>query len=51
VRSSPLGSLLPTVNQLRVAGIPLFVFGTFAAVIAVAGVVAYRRFGAPRKRG
>lgn len=51
VRSSPLGSLLPTVNQLRVAGIPLLVFGTFAAVIAVAGVVAYRRFGAPRKRG
>lgn len=51
VRSSPLGSLLPTVNQLRVAGIPLLVFGTFAAVIAAAGVVAYRRFGAPRKRG
>ena len=51
VRSSPLGSLLPTVNQLRVAGVPLLVFGTFAAIIAAVGVVAFRRFGTPRKRG
>ena len=47
--ASPLGSLLPTVNQLRSAGIPLAVFAIFAAIIAAAVVTAFRRFGAPRK--
>ena len=47
--ASPLGSLLPTVNQLRSAGIPLAVFAIFAAIVAVTIVTAFRRFGAPRK--
>lgn len=47
--SSPLGSLLPTVHQLRSAGIPLAVFAIFAAIAAAAVVAGFRRFGALRK--
>lgn len=47
--NSPLGTLLPTVNQLRVAGIPLLVFGGFAAIGGVLIALALRHFRSLRK--
>lgn len=46
---SPLGSLLPTVHQLRVAGVPLLVLVVFGSVAVVLLVVGIRR--ALRARG
>ncbi|UDF14671.1 S8 family serine peptidase [Antiquaquibacter oligotrophicus] len=46
---SPLGVLLPTMNQLRIVGIPLLVFGAFLALAGVAVGVAVRHFRSLRK--
>lgn len=46
---SPLGSLLPTPNQLRVAGVPLLVFAVFGAAFVVVVVVAVRHFRSLRQ--
>ncbi|MDZ4045117.1 MAG: S8 family serine peptidase [Rhodoglobus sp.] len=40
---SPLGTLLPTANQLRVAGIPLAVFGIFLTIATIAVSFGIRR--------
>ncbi len=47
--NSPLGTLLPTVNQLRVGGIPLLVFGAFAAIGGILIALALRHFRSLRK--
>ncbi|MGX5679791.1 S8 family peptidase [Schumannella luteola] len=47
--TSPLGTLLPTVNQLRVAGIPLLVFGAFVAIAAAVVALGVRRTKRARK--
>ncbi|MDO7883288.1 S8 family peptidase [Salinibacterium soli] len=47
--SSPLGTLLPTVNELRVAGIPLLVFAVFLAIAGAAVALGIRRTKRARK--
>lgn len=44
---SPLGTLLPTVNQLRNVGIPLVVLAVFLALATTLVIMAVRRFRAP----
>jgi subtilisin family serine protease len=46
---NPLGTILPTVNLLRNAGIPLLVFLVFGALLGWACVVGVRLFRSPRK--
>lgn len=46
---SSLGVLMPTVHQLRVAGVPLLVFVVFATLVVVAGGLAVRHFRSLRK--
>ena len=46
---SALGVLLPTVQQLRVAGVPLLVFVVFGTLVVVAGALAIRHFRSLRK--
>ena len=42
--ADPLGTLLPSVNQLRFAGVPLLVLAVFAALLVWLAVVGVRRF-------
>jgi hypothetical protein len=42
--ASPLGTLLPSVIQLRSVGLPLLVFAVFAALLAWLVVAGVRRF-------
>jgi len=47
---SPLGSVLPTVNQLRNVGVPLAVILLFAGILAGVLTLAFRRFRRARQR-
>lgn len=49
--ANPLGTVLPTVNLLRNAGVPLLVFVVFAALIAYVALRAVRRARAGRRTG
>ncbi|MBU1587077.1 MAG: peptidase S8, partial [Actinobacteria bacterium] len=49
--ANPLGTVLPTVNLLRNAGVPLLVFVVFAALIAHVALRAVRRARAGRRTG
>jgi type VII secretion-associated serine protease mycosin len=42
--ADPLGTMLPSVNQLRFVGVPLLVLTVFAALLVWLAVVAVRRF-------
>jgi type VII secretion-associated serine protease mycosin len=48
--TSPLGSILPSVEQLRDVGIPLLLFGGFGAALIVLLVALGRQFGWVRRR-
>jgi type VII secretion-associated serine protease mycosin len=48
--SGPLGTLLPTVAQLRDVGIPLLVFGGFGTALVLMLVTLLRQFGRLRRR-
>jgi len=48
--SNPLGTLLPTVAQLRDVGIPLLVFGVFGASFVLLVAAATRQFRAARRK-
>ena len=48
--ATPLGTLLPTVAQLRDVGIPLLVFAGFGAALVVVLVGLRRQFGWTRRR-
>ena len=45
----PTGTLLPSVNQLRDAGLPLLVFTVFAGALVTVGLLAVRRFRGHRQ--
>jgi type VII secretion-associated serine protease mycosin len=47
--ADPLGTLLPSMNQLRFVGVPLLVLTVFAALLVWLAVVAVRRFTAARR--
>jgi type VII secretion-associated serine protease mycosin len=47
---SPLGAVLPSIDQLRFVGIPLLVFVTFALAFGTLGWFALRQFGRVRDR-
>jgi subtilase family serine protease len=42
--ADPLGTMLPSVNQLRFVGVPVLVLTVFAALLVWLAVVAVRRF-------
>ncbi|MCC6855264.1 MAG: hypothetical protein IT189_04290 [Microbacteriaceae bacterium] len=46
---NPLGTILPTVNQLRNVGIPLAVLAVFLALAVGVVVAAVRRFRGTRR--
>ena len=48
--ANPLGSILPSVEQLRDVGIPLLLFGGFGAALIVLLVALGRQFGWVRRR-
>jgi type VII secretion-associated serine protease mycosin len=48
--TSPLGSILPSVEQLRDVGIPLLLFGGFGAALVVLLIALGRQFGWVRRR-
>ncbi|TQL47267.1 type VII secretion-associated serine protease mycosin [Homoserinimonas aerilata] len=48
--ASPLGTVLPTVSDLREFGIPLLVFVLFGGAVAAVGFAALRQFGRNRRR-
>ena len=48
--TNPLGTLLPTVAQLRDVGIPLLLFGGFGAALIVLLVALWRQFGRARQQ-
>ena len=49
LQENPLGTILPTVNQLRNVGIPLAVLAVFLALAVGVVVAAVRRFRGTRR--